>query len=103
MKKQLSVVLIGSALLLAACGSETKTSDTSTSDPGKTAFQQNTCVGCHGRDMEGASGPNLQKVGSKYSKAEILNIIKNGKGPMPKGQAQGKEAEQIAAYLSKQK
>ncbi|TDM12604.1 cytochrome c551 [Macrococcus lamae] len=105
MKKQLSALLFSSALLLAACGGEQskQTENTSSADPGKTAFQQNTCVGCHGKDMEGASGPNLQKIGSKYSKEQILNIIKNGKGAMPKGQAEGKEAEQIADYLAKQK
>lgn len=105
MRKPLSVVLLSSLLLVTACGKEeAKTTDNNaSSDPGKTAFQQYSCVGCHGRDMEGASGPNLQKVGSKYSEEEILDIIKNGKGAMPKGQAEGEDAAKIAEYLAKQK
>src|SRR5699024_8766953 len=36
------------------------------------------CIGCHGGDLEGGSGPSLQDVGSKYSQEEIQDIINNG-------------------------
>lgn len=105
MKKWLVGTVLAGTLALAACGNgeETKTADNSNADSGLTAFQNNSCVGCHGKDLEGASGPNLTQVGAKYSKAEIADIIKNGKGNMPKGQAQGEDVDKIAEYLSKQK
>ncbi|GGB00240.1 cytochrome c [Macrococcus hajekii] len=105
MKKWLLGTTLAAAVTLAACGNgaeETKTAENN-SDPGLTAYQQNSCVGCHGKNLEGASGPNLMKVGAKYSKDEIKNIIEKGKGNMPKGQAQGEDVDKIADYLSKLK
>lgn len=102
MKKLLTGLAI-SALILGACGNEKQSADTTSSDPGRQAFANSSCVGCHGKDLEGASGPNLTKVGSKYSEEEILNIIKNGKGSMPKNLVEGRDAEKIAQYLAKQK
>ncbi|TDM03680.1 cytochrome c551 [Macrococcus carouselicus] len=104
MKKMMIGTALAASMTLAACGNnteETKTADNS--DPGLTAYQNHSCVGCHGKNLEGASGPNLAKVGAKYSKEEIADIIKNGKGNMPSGQAQGEDVEKIADYLSKQK
>ncbi|UFJ42757.1 c-type cytochrome [Brevibacillus humidisoli] len=59
-------------------------------DPGFTAEDiwtaQQSCIGCHGGNMEGGMGPNLQKIGEKYSAEELAEIIKNGKPPgMPGG------------------
>ncbi|MGA9289504.1 MAG: cytochrome c [Anaerobacillus sp.] len=66
-------------------------------------FAQN-CASCHGDNLEGAVGPSLKAVGGKYSKDEILGIIKNGKsGGMPAGVIQGKEAEMVATWLSEKK
>ena len=46
----------------------------------------------------------LMAVGGKYSKDEILDIIKNGKGGgMPAGVIQGEEAEMVAAWLAEKK
>lgn len=68
----------------------------------KKYFKQS-CASCHGADLSGQNGPNLQKVGSKYSKDEILGIIKNGQGNMPGGMASGEKAETIAAWLATKK
>lgn len=65
-------------------------------------FQQN-CSSCHGNNLQGGVGPNLQTIGSKWSKAQILNQIKNGGGPMPGGIISGKEADDVATWLSKKK
>ncbi|SDO67802.1 Cytochrome C oxidase, cbb3-type, subunit III [Paenibacillus sp. yr247] len=48
-------------------------------------FTTNKCISCHGVDLAGKVGPktNLQKVGSKMSKEQITNQIKNGGGGMP--------------------
>jgi menaquinol-cytochrome c reductase cytochrome b/c subunit len=63
---------------------------------------QTSCMGCHGKNMEGVAGPNLQKVGSKYSAEEIANIIKNGKGGMPPNMFKGSDEDlkKLAEYLA---
>ncbi|MDL4841517.1 cytochrome c550 [Aquibacillus rhizosphaerae] len=61
------------------------------------------CIGCHGNDLQGANGPSLQQVGSKYSAEEILNIIQNGKGTMPPGVVEGEEAEILSEWLATEK
>lgn len=61
------------------------------------------CSSCHGGDLTGGMGPNLTKVGSKYSKDEILNIIKNGKGQMPANVITGDDANQVAEWLAAKK
>ncbi len=65
-------------------------------------FKQ-TCAACHGADLQGQVGPNLTKVGSKYSKEQILDILKNGKNSMPAGLVSGQDAENIAAWLAAKK
>jgi menaquinol-cytochrome c reductase cytochrome b/c subunit len=55
-------------------------------DPGAEVFKKATCVACHGGELKGmpSSGiPALRGVGDKYSKDDIVGIIKNGKGNMP--------------------
>jgi cytochrome c551 len=68
----------------------------------ETVYQQS-CSNCHGGDLGGKVGPNLQNVGGQYSQEEILDIIQNGKGGgMPGGLVQGGEAENLAAWLADQ-
>lgn len=91
---------------LAACGggSSDKGSETaSAGDPQKIVDQK--CSSCHGGNLQGAIGPSLQKIGSKYSKAEILDIIKNGKGggKMPGGLISGNDADKVAEWLAAKK
>ncbi|WP_058307424.1 cytochrome c550 [Gracilibacillus massiliensis] len=59
------------------------------------------CIGCHGGDLEGGSGPSLQDVGSKYSQEEVYDIIVNGiEGTsMPGGVVTNEEAEVLAEWL----
>jgi cytochrome c551 len=67
------------------------------------ALYKNTCAGCHGQTLEGAVGPNLQKVGGKLSKDQILEVVNNGRGSMPPGLAKGADAETLAAWLADKK
>ena len=65
---------------------------------------QNQCASCHGGDLGGGAGPNLQEVGSRYSAAEIEDIIINGKGSaMPAGLYTGEQATQLAEWLAEKK
>lgn len=129
MKKWLFTVLFGLALVLGACGgggdegasddssgdssgdSGTKTEESSEGDSGKTVdtaaaekIFQNNCASCHGADLSGAVGPNLQEVGSRLSADEISNIIKNGRGNMPPQKQVSKEDRQtLASWLASKK
>ncbi|MED1952384.1 cytochrome c [Brevibacillus nitrificans] len=67
------------------------------------ALFKNTCAGCHGQTLEGAVGPNLQKVGGQLNKDQILEILNNGKGAMPPGLVKGADAETLAAWLADKK
>ncbi|MEO2077618.1 MAG: cytochrome c551 [Bacillus sp. (in: firmicutes)] len=113
MKKKLLTLLLGTSLVmgLAACGGggdKTKdtgngTTDTAQAGDAQKIFDQK-CSSCHGGDLKGGMGPNLTKVGSKYSKDEILDILKNGKsGGMPAGLVSGDEADQVADWLAAKK
>ncbi|WP_186575762.1 cytochrome c550 [Aquibacillus kalidii] len=78
--------------------------DTVSSDPEEIV---QSCIGCHGTDLGGGSGgqPSLQKVGSKYSEEEILDIINNGiEGTaMMGGIVPPEEAEVLAKWLAEKK
>lgn len=67
------------------------------------ALFKNTCAGCHGQTLEGAVGPNLQKVGAQLNKDQILEVLNKGKGAMPPGLVKGADAETIAAWLADKK
>jgi menaquinol-cytochrome c reductase cytochrome b/c subunit len=65
-------------------------------------------MGCHGKNMEGGMGPNLQKIGSKYDATQIADIITNGKpsttpggSPMPGGMMKDEaEIKKLAEYMA---
>ena len=123
MKKKLLTLLIGTSLVmgLAACGggSNTSKSDNKGGGGGGTKTNTNTntasagdaqkifeahCASCHGDKLQGQVGPNLTKVGSKYSKSDILGILKNGKsGGMPAGLISGNDADKVATWLANKK
>ena len=68
------------------------------------AIFQSNCISCHGADLTGGAGPDLTKVGGRYSKAEIKEIILNGKGDiMPPGLVPEPKAAALAEWLSKKK
>jgi cytochrome c551 len=116
MKKKLLTLLLGTSLVmgLAACGGGSDTSkkddtggkETASAGDAQKIFNQK-CSSCHGGDLKGGVGPDISKVGSKYSKDEILGIIKNGKtgdkGTMPPGMASGADAEKVATWLAAKK
>ncbi|MDD9272300.1 c-type cytochrome [Paenibacillus sp. GCM10023248] len=121
MKKTLIVLTLLLAGSLAACGKKetppaTSPAATATTSPAatqstagtkadaQTVFKAN-CVSCHGGNLEGAVGPNLQKVGGKLSKDQITGIITNGKGAMPsfKGRLSDDEISAVATWLADKK
>ncbi|MDR6225578.1 c-type cytochrome [Desmospora profundinema] len=83
-------ILIGSILLLAACvqenppegGQQDRSGDAVEQSTAENIYNNN-CASCHGQNLEGRTGPDLQQVGGKYSEEEIDDIILNGTGRMP--------------------
>ncbi|GGH85013.1 mono/diheme cytochrome c family protein [Pullulanibacillus pueri] len=61
------------------------------------------CSTCHGANLEGGMGPNLQKIGGQLSKDKIVNQIKNGGGGMPANVITGDAVDKVADWLSKKK
>jgi cytochrome c551 len=101
-KKKFLALLMGTGLVLAACGGggdDEATGDTV--DAEKIAAQK--CSTCHGENLEGGGGPKISDVGSRYSKEEIEEIILNGKGGMPAGIIKGEEASAVAEWLASKK
>ncbi|GAB6930415.1 cytochrome c-551 [Paenibacillus sp. JCM 10914] len=63
------------------------------------------CVSCHGTDLQGQSGPNLQQVGQKLDRDQIYAIIKNGEGGMPAfgDRLQDDEIQVLADWLAEKR
>ncbi|WP_045520975.1 cytochrome c551 [Neobacillus niacini] len=78
------------------------TEETAEAGAGDELFQQS-CASCHGGDLKSGGAPDLDKIGAKYSKDEILGIIENGKGGMPAGVLKGEDADAVASWLSEKK
>lgn len=100
----LILVSITFILLLAACGgndddtNNTATGGNAQASAGEEAYNQS-CVSCHGNDLQGAAGPALTDL--SLTKEEIVDVIQNGRPGMPGGLASGDE-EAIADYLLSQ-
>lgn len=77
--------------------------DTADSELAMDVYQNNSCVQCHGQNMEGASGPALTDVGNRLSEDEIRNVIEEGPGAMPAGLVTDEEElDAIAQWLASQ-
>ncbi|GAA3407447.1 c-type cytochrome [Paenibacillus hodogayensis] len=66
------------------------------------ALYKQSCIACHGNQLEGKVGPNLQKVGAKLTNEQIYKVVLNGKGGMPAFKSSLKEEEvaNIALWLA---
>lgn len=60
---------------------------------------EQSCIGCHGGDLTGASGPDITGLEGTYSDEEIADIIINGVGGMPPIDVNEVEADAIAQYV----
>lgn len=59
------------------------------------AVYKQSCISCHGVNLEGGGGPELTKVGSLMTEGQIVRQITNGGGGMP-GFKDSIEKDQIA-------
>jgi mono/diheme cytochrome c family protein len=62
-------------------------------------------MSCHGSNLEGRPGPNLQKIGSTKTKDQILTQITKGTNRMPgfEKTIQAADIEVLAAWLADKK
>ncbi|MCP3772890.1 cytochrome c [Paenibacillus sp. MZ04-78.2] len=69
------------------------------------AIYKANCVSCHGTDLSGKVGPNLQKTGAKLSQEQITAKIQNGGGGMPsyKNTLKEPEIQALTEWLSAKK
>lgn len=121
MKKWVGILLLITLVLLVACSSNESAENNQGSDKSNEEISdessmgestnaseaekvfQNNCAYCHGSDLSGGAGPDLTEVGSRYSKEEIAEIIKNGKNAMPADVVEGKNVELLASWLAQKK
>lgn len=106
MKKALLAMLLGSALVLGACGSDTEKTDSGSKETtevdGEKIVQQK-CIACHGDQLNNGTAMDISKVGGKLSEEEILTVIEEGQNAMPAGIVSGDEAKAVAKWLATQK
>lgn len=105
-KKMLCYAGMTSILFLGACGGDSGEAENPSTDDlsaGEELYQQNSCIGCHGSELEGASGPNLQNVGDRLAPEEIEEVIVEGRGQMRGGLiTDEEELDTIVEWLSSQ-
>lgn len=114
MKKKLLALLMGTSLVLAACGGDDKadekkdsgtsggTTETAASGDAEKLYNQK-CSSCHAADLSGGVGPDLKTIGATLSKEDIEKAIVDGKGAMPAGLLQGDEAASVSEWLASKK
>lgn len=65
-----------------------------TNADGYQIYAANSCIGCHGDNLEGgAAGARLNEVGAERDADYIRNVVINGVGTMPAGQFAGTDEE----------
>lgn len=111
MKKLLFGLFFSTLLILGACGDgEVDTADENavvpgdgqaSAEDGEVVYRSASCFSCHGADLEGASGPNLQDVGSRLTSDEIRTVVEEGTNVMPGGLVEDpEELDALVEWLS---
>ncbi|NEW06985.1 cytochrome c [Paenibacillus sp. SYP-B3998] len=100
--KLLCVIVL--ALSLSACGNKDKQEVTHpvAVQADVPTIYKNFCISCHGNNLQGGQGPNIQKIGERLDEAEIIKRIQKGGGGMPPFQVALKDEElkALAAWLA---
>lgn len=124
MKKWLMAVLLGTVLVLGACGgggddaaddtsvdegtdteetTDEGTGDATVDSSAAEELYKQKCASCHAQDLSGGVGPELTSIGNQMSAEEIEQIIIEGQGSMPGGLLTGDDAKVVAEWLAEKK
>ncbi|GAA3405745.1 c-type cytochrome [Paenibacillus hodogayensis] len=115
MNKRMAIVATALAVCvpLAGCGSRSASGVTGERDgSGESipavraeALYKANCIACHGAELEGGVGPNLQKVGGRQGQPAIASQIRQGGKKMPPFRASlsDEEVETLASWLASRK
>lgn len=84
-------------------GKITLESDFDKTDPGYEIYAKQSCIGCHGDQLQGGAGVALAGIG--LSAKEIEKVAKEGYKTMPAGAYKGsdEDLEKLAKYISELK
>ena len=101
------------AMVLVACGNDgddgevggndDNGSEASEDEDKADEIYQTNCSSCHGDDLSGDNGPDLQTIGNDMSKDEILEQIEEGGDGMPADIIEGDDADTVASWLAEMK
>lgn len=94
---RLWVALALTLLVLTGCSSD----KSSTAMDGETIYKES-CAACHGEELQGAVGPNVANMKSKYSEEEVLKIINEGTNKMPGNLLDKEKSEIVTKWLMEQ-
>ena len=94
MVKRLWAITALVLLLLTGCSS----GKTSSAMDGESIYKDS-CAACHGDTLQGAVGPAVTNLKSKYSEAEVLNIVNKGTEKMPGNLLDNEASEIVAKWL----
>lgn len=69
------------------------------------SLYKSSCLACHGANLEGGAGPELNKVGARLSKEQIAAKIENGGVGMPafKGTLANDQIAALSDWLAAKK
>ncbi|MDP4086189.1 MAG: cytochrome c [Bacillota bacterium] len=81
-------------LFLSGCSS----GNSNTAMDGQSLYKK-TCASCHGENLQGAVGPTLVNIKSKYSEADIEKIISKGSQHMPANLLDSEDSKIVAKWL----
>ena len=81
-------------LLLTGCSSD-KTSGALDGE----AIYKESCAACHGDQLQGAVGPPIANMKSKYSEADVLKIVNEGTKKMPGNLLDKEKSEIVTKWL----
>lgn len=94
---RLWVALALTLLVLTGCSSD----KSSTAMDGETIYKES-CAACHGEELQGAVGPTVANMKSKYSEEEVLKIINEGTNKMPGNLLDKEKSEIVTKWLMEQ-
>lgn len=94
---RLWVALALTLLVLTGCSSD----KSSTAMDGETIYKES-CAACHGEELQGAVGPTVANMKSKYSEEEVLKMINEGTNKMPGNLLDKEKSEIVTKWLMEQ-